>query len=323
MDPVSHLLFGRTVAQTVKRRTELRGLTAALVIGSILPDVDALLAFRGFEQYLRAHVAGTHSLVGALVGGVALAAVLRAIVRDSRFAVLLTAACAGVLGHIFWDLAGGGDINALEPFSTHTFNWQLVAMGDPLVAVLLLVSAILIWTWKSRARQIACAGLALLGFLLAVKLGSQIAAHREYDAAVAAESHPSAVDIAPRFGTLFDWTVYDRVDSRVRAWRVNSRTGRVALLFEHQDAADGRAVEQSRELPVVRAFFAFARIPFVRLEPAGTERVVLWSDVRMCSPAGCDLSFGGAFSAAAAPLYQVIQIGGFRENRPLPRDFGQ
>ena len=49
MDPVSHLLFGRTVALTIHRRSALTGVTAALVLGSILPDADAALMPRGFD----------------------------------------------------------------------------------------------------------------------------------------------------------------------------------------------------------------------------------------------------------------------------------
>jgi hypothetical protein len=43
VDPVSHLFCGRTVALTVRRRPALTGVTAALVLGSILPDADAAL----------------------------------------------------------------------------------------------------------------------------------------------------------------------------------------------------------------------------------------------------------------------------------------
>lgn len=318
MDPVSHLLFGRVVAQTVRRRTELRGMTAALVLGSIAPDIDAVMAFRGFEQYLRAHIAGTHALLGTVLGAVAVAAFLRLLLRDARWSVLFIAAWTGTLGHMLWDLAGGGDINALAPFSAHTFNWQLVAMGDPLIAVPLLLGALGLWALKRRGRPIAIGTLAVLALLLLGKFASQAAARRAYQEVVASHASPSAVAISPTFATLFDWTVYDRIDSRVRAWRVNSYRRTVDLLFERADAANGVDAELSRELPVVQTFFTFAKMPFARLENDGGERLVLWSDVRMCSTWGCDLSFGGAFDVAAMPLYQFVQIGTYRRNRPLP-----
>ena len=106
----------------------------------------------------------------------------------------------------------------------------------------------------------------------------------------------------------------------MRAWQVNSQRASATLLFERADAANGRDAELSRELPVVQTFFTFAKMPFARLENDGSDRIVLWSDVRMCSTWGCDLSFGGAFDVAAMPLYQIVQIGTYRRSRPLPPD---
>jgi len=74
VDPVSHLLFGRTVALTLERREAMRGATAALVLGSIAPDADAALALRRFDVYLRAHASGTHSLAATIVEALVLAA---------------------------------------------------------------------------------------------------------------------------------------------------------------------------------------------------------------------------------------------------------
>jgi membrane-bound metal-dependent hydrolase YbcI (DUF457 family) len=107
VDPVSHLLFGRTVALTISRRRSLAGVTAALVLGSLVPDVDAVLAPWRFDLYLRAHAAGTHSLAGALAGALVLALILRPVFSESRVRPLFLASLAGTLGHIFWDVADG------------------------------------------------------------------------------------------------------------------------------------------------------------------------------------------------------------------------
>ena len=105
MDPASHLLFGRALAYTLERRVERRGIIAALVIGSVLPDIDSPLAFYRFDLYLRAHAAGTHSLVGTVIGAVLLALVLHRLVRGSRPVLLFAASWVGTLGHVFWDIA--------------------------------------------------------------------------------------------------------------------------------------------------------------------------------------------------------------------------
>jgi membrane-bound metal-dependent hydrolase YbcI (DUF457 family) len=317
VDPVSHLLFGRTVALTVRRRPALTGVTAALVLGSILPDADAALAPGGFDLYLRAHASGTHSLLGTVVEALVLALVLRMLVTGSRVLPLLVASWVGLVGHICWDLADGSDINLFKPFSDAVLGWHLVAMGEPIVLVTLAAAVLLAWRWPARAQSSAAAALVLLSVLLAVKKTTQDWARARYAESVVNEV-PQVVAVAPSLGRLFAWTIYDRDRDRVRAWSVDGRSGAVTLAFEYHDAADAPAVMLSRELPVVRAFLGLSKIPFVRVVRDGPRRLVLWSDVSSCSIQGCDLSFGGAFDRNTAPLYQLIQIGGFSQRRALP-----
>jgi inner membrane protein len=319
VDPVSHLLFGRTAALTIRRRPAMKGFTAALVLGSILPDADAVLAPLGFDLYLRAHSSGTHSLVGAMVQALVLAGLLHALVRGSHFLTLLIASWFGVLGHIFWDLADGSDMNVLRPLSDASFGWHLVAMGDPIVWSVLAAAVLFAWRWPRRASSIAIAALLMLGLLLSVKTASQQRARARYGESVMT-GRPGAVEVAPEIGRLFDWTIYDRIGNRVRAWRVDAHKGTVALAFQRDDAPETPAVAMSRRLPAVRAFLELSKIPFARVENEGARRLVLWSDVRNCTTSRCDLSVGGMFDAAMVPLYQVIQIGELRQRRPLPAD---
>ena len=317
MDPVSHLLFGRTVALTVRRRPALTGVTAALVLGSILPDADAALAPRGFDLYLRAHASGTHSLLGAVVEALLLALVLRRLVTGSRVLPLLVASWAGIVGHLFWDLADGSDIKLFKPFSDAVLGWHLVAMGEPIVLVTLTAGVLVAWRWPARAQRSAAVALVLLGVLLAVKKTTQEWARARYAESVVNDT-PRAVAIAPSLGRLFAWTIYDRDGDRVRAWRVDGWSGAMTLAFEYRDAADAPAIRLSRELPVVRAFLGLSKTPFVRMERDGPRSLVLWSDVSSCSIRGCDVSFGGAFDRHTTPLYQLIRIGGFTQRRAVP-----
>jgi membrane-bound metal-dependent hydrolase YbcI (DUF457 family) len=317
VDPVSHLLFGRTVALAVRRRPVLAGATAALVLGSILPDADAALAPIGFDLYLRAHASGTHSLLGTVVEALVLAFVLRMLVTGSRTLPLLAASCVGVLGHIFWDLADGSDISLFKPFSDAMLGWHLVAMGEPIVLVTLAAAVLVAWRWPARAQSLAAAALVLLSFLLAVKKTTQEWARARYAESVVNQA-PKPVAIAPRPGRLFAWTIYDRDGDRVRAWSVDGQSGKVTLAFEYRDAAAASVALLSRDLPVVRAFLELSKTPFARTERDGPRRLVLWSDVSSCSIRGCDLSFGGAFDGNMLPLYQLIRIGGFSQRRPVP-----
>ena len=249
-----------------------------------------------------------------------LAAGLHALVRGSRFWTLLIAAWIGIVGHIFWDLADGSDINVLTPLVDATFGWHLVAMGEPVVLLVLAFVVVSAWRWPLAARPIAVAALVALAALLTVKKASQEIARARYAASIGSPT-PKAITVTPEFGRFFAWTIYDRVGDRVRVWQVDARRGTTLLAFERRDAPNAPAVALSRGLPIVRTFLSLSKVPFVRIEDEGPDRLVLWSDVRECSVAGCDLSFGGAFDRTmVAPLYQLIEIGGFRQRRSLSLD---
>jgi len=299
---------------TVPESSRPAGVTAAVVIGSIAPDVDAPLAFYRFDIYLRAHATGTHSLIGSCIVAALLAALLRGVVRGSRFTTLLLASCVGVAGHLVCDLGYGSDIRLFQPVSDEFFGWHLFSMADPIAPVTLLPAIAAAWMWRRHARAIALCALIGLVSLAAVKSQTQRLAVTRYRQSVAAPA-AAPIEIDPHF-TLSDWTIYDRAGARVRSWRVNAWSGDPLLDFERQDAIEALA-GASRSLPVVDTFLRVARIPFARIDSDGGRTAVLWSDVRWCVAARCDVSFGGVFEAGV-PAYQLIRIGGFRQVRSLP-----
>ena len=289
------------------------------MIGSILPDADAALIPGGFDVYLHAHAAGTHSMLGTVVEALLLALAVRMVVTGSRVLALLAASWAGAIGHVLWDLADGSNIYLFRPFVDAVIGWHLVAMGEPIVLVTLAAAALFAWRCPAHARRSAAAALVAVSILLAVKKTTQRRARARYVEAIGNEA-AGAVAIAPVSGHLFAWMIYDRYGERVRAWRVDGRSGTVTLAFEYRDAADAPAIQLSRELPVVRTFLGLSKLPFVRTEIDGPRRVVLWSDVTSCSIRGCDQSFGGAFDGNRTPLYQMIRIHGFTQRRAMPAD---
>ena len=312
MDPVSHLLFGRAAALTIRRRPDFAGLTTAVVLGSVFPDIDALLALWRFDLYLIAHAWGTHSLVGAVIEGPLLAAALLVLVPGACFAPLLAGSYIGIAGHIFWDLADGSDIKLLKPLGEATFGWHLVAMGDPIVLAVLAIGCGLAFWQPARARHFALATLVALSALLGLKKSTQIRAIEQYAALAGSDAQRKLqIEIAPTTGRLFRWTIYDRAGVEVRAWTIDAGST-PSIDFVYRDA-QGDAVASTRTLPVVRAFFDVSTLPFARVEMTPSSRLVLWSDVRYCSANRCDLSFGGAFDGRGALLYQLIRIGGFTQ----------
>ncbi len=292
-----------------------RGVTAALVIGSIVPDADIVLFPRWFDVYfLHVHPSVTHSVAWSFVEAFAFAALLRWLVRPSRFWVLLAAGWIGILGHIASDLIDGSDVAVFAPLSRVQYGTHLFPMAEPAVMLALAVPCLVAWQWPARGRQAAAACFAALALFLGAKIATQRAAAVRYRRSVPLPQRE--IELVPLRNRLFTWDVFDQVDGTVRAWRIDVRSGRRELVLEHRNAT-GPLVAASRALPMVRDLLALTRIPLARIERQGAHEVVLWSDARMCSPERCDVSFGGVFAPDGSPQFQVIRLGEFQEIRPL------
>ena len=311
-------MLGGAIAAILPRETRPRGTTAALVLGSLFPDADIVLAPPWFDVYfLHVHPAVSHALIWSPVEAIVFAGLLKVAMRGARFGVLALAGWIGVLGHVFSDFADGSDIALFSPFSQVRYGWHLFGMAEPFVLALLAAACVLAWRWPARARGAALSAFAAIACILAGKAVTQRWAGAQYVLSV--PEPQNRVEIMPVRADLFAWDVYDQVDDRVRAWRIDGRTGRYGMLFERRNAG-GAIVEASRRLPVVSSLIRRTTIQVIRVEHEGEDPVVMWSDARMCGAQRCDVSFGGVFTPDGVPLSQLITVGEFRQHRPLPRE---
>jgi len=100
MDPLSHYLFAWFIGR--KLRIE-RAYHRVLVLGGLLPDIDALSIVFGIEYVREFHGALTHSIFVALPLALALALLLELIFEVEFWRSSLYAAL-GVASHIFLDI---------------------------------------------------------------------------------------------------------------------------------------------------------------------------------------------------------------------------
>jgi hypothetical protein len=311
IDPVAHVLIGRTAAMVTPRRA---GKAAAFILGSLFPDIDAVLIVGGFDRYLHTHASGTHSVIGTVLGAIIVGLTVRMLTAANRLGPLVGGAWIGTIGHVVCDLANGSDIRCLEPFSSRTFGWHLVAMGEPIVLLILSAGVAAVWIRPKLRTRAAVTVLTTIVAMLLFKAATQSRARDIF--AGTREAANATIVVVPRLGTLFEWTFVERRDGQVSAWTVNARTGITSREFTRHDAT-GALVDFSRQLPVVRTFLDVARLPFVRIESDGASQLVLWSDAATCSPRRCDVSFGGAFDSNGTPLAQIVRVGDLIERRPV------
>lgn len=352
MDPVSHGVIGRAVVAAAGRHLQGRGTGAAAVLGALSPDIDFVLMPFGWDIYLRAHAAGTHSIAGAIVTGLGAATLIRLCVRHSALSTLCRAAVAGALTHLAGDIVSGARLQPAWPIWTQTVSLPLVAMADPWTIAIVLAGAGVMWIQRQqleRGARLALAGLAVFLMVKAVLLAATLSTLDRGSANMADNSGGNAGRtgqagdrvIEARWASFTEWLVFDRRGSQLRQRLISllpttdsSTAGQVTPGLRDLDAHEPRLlltidvakedglVRASKSLQSVRNFLAVHHLafPVERLASDGS-RSVLWSDIRFCWRAGkdqspsCALWFGGVFDARGRPVEQRVHVGSWIRRR--------
>ena len=334
MDPVSHVAFGRTLIALDRRRTFGQGAIAACVLGSLMPDIDAVLMPLGWDIYLRHHQGGTHSLIGSLACAALTAALVRLASKRGRYPRLLLAAWAGTTGHLLLDVISGADVRFGWPFGP-SVALPLFAMADPWLGGVLVLGLAALVVRRINPGRIAATVLIAVTILAAGK--AALYARALKDARTAPDSSEvSRAEVA--WGSLTRWITYETRADIVEARRVNALTGTVTPLIRVPRGLEDPLVVRSRELDTVRNFLAAHGVTFAIVIGGGAERrLVLWSDLRYCGPpehrssmpwapadlgsglpVSCALWFGGEFDPATGqPTAAVVYVGHFVQRRPI------
>jgi membrane-bound metal-dependent hydrolase YbcI (DUF457 family) len=357
VDVVSHVIFGRALAAIAPRPAlaPRRGLTAATVIASIVPDADAVLMPFGWDRYLLWHQRGTHALIGTLADAIVFALLLRVLLDwwpwprgertpAARLPHLVLAAWLGCLGHVLLDVISGGTIRLFAPFSTAPYGVPWMAMADPLIAVPLAIFLIASWRWRQpeRVERFAWAVIIAIAAIVGVKEVSRRAAIDAYGRATEGQPGVQSPAIESGWASFTRWFAFDRAPAsqrgpaQVRVFEIDAWRGTVRPLFtrnltppaasgdgDGDGDADGSArteslIAASAQLETVRHLHALFDLTFVEIRPHQASPLVdvLWSDIRFCWPTNCALWFGGTFDRSTGALQeQVVLVGTLRQTR--------
>src|SRR5687768_5886165 len=151
MDPISHVIFGRTLVALDRHGRLGPGAIAAAVLGALAPDVDALAVWNGWDVYLRIHEIGTHSALGSVAMGTSAGTLVYFLKRSARLASLALAGTAGALSHVAFDVVSGAHIRLAWPLFEHRASLPLVAMADPSLMAICATGALGLWAFRRRA----------------------------------------------------------------------------------------------------------------------------------------------------------------------------
>ena len=290
-------------------------------MGGLSPDIDLVLAPAGWDIYLRAHQAGTHSIAGALLIACAAAAVVRGLTRGSRY-LPLAAAAGGALSHLVLDAVSGARIRLAWPFADPRVGLPLVAMADPWLVAIFVTGLLALWPGRRRLRTVAAVMLSTAMAFLCLKAVLFVRADRIAHLEAAS---PRAAEVP--WGSLTEWDVFDRTPTTVRAWRISSLGGPPTLRLSRPVLPESALVIASRSLDTVKNLLRSHEFGFAVEAAEKDERTsVRWSDLRYCwrvpdraDGVACALWFGGVFGPDGRALTQEVTIGTHAQTRPAPR----
>ncbi len=278
MDVVTHGLAGALVAWAGMGRPSGPVLAAA-VAGAVAPDADALARLWDPLAPITVHRTVTHSLIGGVPLALGVTAALKLVRSDASGRGLAAFAYLGVLSHIALDLLTPFGTAALWPLDTRRFGLGWLYAIDPVVIAVVLGGLMLARGRAEFRPQMARAALVALGvYVLAAGAMSQVAERRFTELLRDRGITPARMVLVPVFPGPLRWTGVAETTSsayRARFW-LGSSPPEPPAVFSKRIAEAEPALDS---LPAVRAFRAFARVPWRTVLKDGDARIVEYRDL--------------------------------------------
>ncbi|HEY6097025.1 MAG TPA: metal-dependent hydrolase, partial [Candidatus Deferrimicrobium sp.] len=160
MDTVTHGLTGWLIARSVPENQGGKTATAAVVLGSVLPDADHLASLLGSDAAIRFHRGISHSFAGIAVSSLLLAFLLCRFGKWKDLKKLYLLVLIGQLSHIALDLLTSYGTQILQPFSDVRVSFDLLFIID-LVFTGIVLAGILLSRHRPMRARAALATLAM------------------------------------------------------------------------------------------------------------------------------------------------------------------
>lgn len=211
MDTLTHAMIGSAIAEAGFRSRLGRGAILAGAVFASLPDTDIFLSLsRDPVAMLRYHRAASHSLILACIAAPILGwLAYRIFSRKGSYILWSLLALLALFSHDLLDLCTTWGTEVLYPFSDRRYALDALPIIDPLIAIPLLSSFLLmLFTRKLRMRQIL-SGLVLCWCFIYATIGytlSREAINLTRESAPAGFSVEKSKAI-PNTGTILLWHV--------------------------------------------------------------------------------------------------------------------
>ncbi|HSF33562.1 MAG TPA: metal-dependent hydrolase [Candidatus Tectomicrobia bacterium] len=281
MDLITHGLAGGLVARAGFTQRIGRPAMIALIAGGMIPDVDVVMALVDELSVVRYHRGLTHSFVGAFLLALPLAAVLYRFGKYKRFWPLVGLCALGVLTHIALDLPTSFGTMVFMPFSHERYALNLIFIIDPIYSGIILLALGLGYWRRSWTQTAAILGISGLVLYLGVASAMHKAARERFKTAVEAQGLAVLrTEAYPRFPGLWTWLSLAETPTAIIRGRVDLRRSAPMRLDHYPKPGQDGLFTKAGELEEVRAFFAFARFPWMTARQQGEHTILEYHDLR-------------------------------------------
>jgi len=301
MDPITHVLFGALLAVLSGVHYKYGpAATAALMLASLLPDLDALSIILGPKYYFLYSRVLFHSLGGAFLLGLGFAAALYLFTPLKDFRLMLALSLAGVLLHLAVDLLSSWQMPILSPFDPHRYSLDLVWFIN--LPILLVIIGALLWVRAEprSARLIAGMALALITVYVAFRFYQQRTIVNFVQRNMLSQDSSALVGVLPSQMEFFTWHAVVRQDDGYlvhnvhfclipRGMRTLSGGAGGTRVLSSQDvhtSLEPEIVPVSQEAELTKAFLENARFPVAFVKKRGNGYQVEWQDVHLMFAGG-------------------------------------
>lgn len=300
MDNITHTLTGIAISQAGFNR-KTRYATLAIVIGANLPDIDLAWRLGGNIDYLEHHRGITHSIIGVIVLGGLLAAVVYFLGKRSgpakgrpplNWRWLLPGCCVATASHLLLDFTNSYGVRPFLPFSGRWYAWNIEPIVDPLLWAVLIAGLGLpalfrliteeVGARKTGFRTGAIISLCAIVSMWGLRDFSRHRALNMLDSINYQHSIPQRIGAFPNFANPFAWTGVVETLQAYEVLRVDSLATEVdaqdARLFRKPESSP--ALDAALKTRTARVFMDFARFPWSEVVPNETGTTVTIRDLR-------------------------------------------
>ena len=303
MDPITHALTAVALDRAGLRRVSRMALVI-LVVAGVAPDLDWLSYFGGAHAYFRFHYALLHSIAGAGVLAVVIAAIFwlvgrRKATASLRFSRALLLCAIGVAVHILLDVATADGVQLLWPFRMRWFSWDVLPNIDPWILGVLLAGLLVPSLFhlvseeigaRKKKRKTSKGAIAAL-VLVALYIGARVELHSTaIELLLTHDYHGATPMVAGAFpdsaSPIFWRGVVDTPNTIEEVVvPVGGDVFDANSSLTHHKPANSPALDAARSAPLAKQFLRYARFPLADLENLADGYRVTLRDLRYADDA--------------------------------------